>query len=130
VGTPGRGAAGPGTAGTRAAPRYATTLPAGYAARAYGGRTYYYSDGYYYYPYSNDGPTIYVQATVVNGEPTVPPRPYVYTLPAGYTVKTFNGVNYYFYYGYYYYVYYINGRAVYVLAPVVNGEPTVPPQPY
>jgi hypothetical protein len=91
---------------------------------------YYYWNGNYYYPYSNDGPTIYVPATVVNGVPTVPPRPYIYTLPAGYSIRSYAGVNYYYYYGYYYYVYYINGRAVYVLAPVAGGVPTVPPQPY
>ncbi|HMP82676.1 MAG TPA: hypothetical protein PKA41_08255, partial [Verrucomicrobiota bacterium] len=126
--TPRRGA--PGNEVTRQTPGYVNTLPADYERRAYRGLDYYYWGGYYYYPYTNDGPVIYVEAPVVNGEPTVPPRPYVYTLPAGYKIETFNGVNYYVYYSYYYYVYYINGRAVYVLAPVVNGVPTVPPPPY
>jgi len=103
-GVAGRGAAGPGVAGPRTPAAYVHTLPAGYETRAYGGLNYYYSDGYYYYPYSNDGPTIYVPATVVNGVPTVPPRPYVYTLPAGYSIQSYAGVNYYYYYGYYYYV--------------------------
>jgi hypothetical protein len=130
---PGRGTAGPGAPGnvaTRTSPGYIHTLPADYERRVYRGWTYYYTDGYYYYAYTNDGPVLYVQATVVNGAPTIPPRPYVYSLPTGYTIKTFNGVNYYDYLGYYYYVYYINGRAVYVLAKVVNGVPTVPPAPY
>ncbi len=143
-----RGAAGPGVAGTRgvedtrgvadargvadtrAAARYTHALPAGYEARVYSGLNYYYSAGIYYYEYANDGPTIYVPAPVVGGVPTVPPRPYVYTLPAGYSIQSYAGVNYYDYYGYYYCVYYINGRAVYVLAPVVAGAPTVPPPPY
>ena len=135
-GVAGRGVAGPGTAGVGApgrgvaGPGYVHTLPANYERRVYNNLNYYYSGGVYYYEYANEGATIYVPATVVNGVPTVPPRPYVYELPTGYTIQTFGGVNYYVYYGYYYYVYYINGRAVYVLAPVVNGTPTVPPPPY
>ena len=109
---------------------YVHALPANYAAREYGGLHYYYWGGNYYYPYAGEGPTIYVQAQVMNGVPTVPLRPYVYSLPAGYSTQVFSGVTYYSYYGYYYYVYYINGRAVYVLASVVDGVPTVPPQPY
>lgn len=140
-GTAGRGAAGPGTAGRgtagvgapgrgAAGPGYVHTLPAGYERRAYNNLNYYYADGIYYYGYPNDGATLYVPATIVNGVPTVPPRPYVYSLPTGYTIESYGGVNYYKYYSFYYYVYYINGRAVYVLATVVDGVPTVPPPPY
>ena len=109
---------------------YVDALDAGYTTQVYNGLNYYYSNGVYYYEYANDGPTIYVPATMVNGVPTVPPRPYVYNLPAGYTIQSFGGVNFYKYYSYYYYVYYINGRAVYVLAPVSNGVPAVPQPPY
>jgi len=134
-GVPGRGAAGPGAAGPgvavpRATAAYVHALPAGYETRVYGGLNYYYSEGACYYAYAGDGPTIYVPATVVNGVPAVPPRPYVYSLPAGYTIQSCAGENYYVYYGYYYYAYYINGQPVYVLATVVNGVPTVPPPPY
>jgi hypothetical protein len=109
---------------------YVHTLPAGYATRVYGGLPYYYSGGNYYYAYAGEGPTVYVQAQLVDGVPTVPLRPYVYSLPAGYTTQVVAGATYYDYYGYYYYVYYINGRTVYVLAPLNNGVPTVPPPPY
>jgi len=130
-GTPGRGVAGVGAPGRGVAgPGYVHALPANYERRAYNNLNYYYADGVYYYEYANDGAAIYVPATIVNGVPTVPPRPYVYALPTGYTIQSYGGVNYYVYYGYYYYVYYINGRAVYTLAPVVNGVPTVPAQPY
>ena len=114
----------------RPPPVYARTLPAGFVTRAYGGFNYYYSEGVYYYEYTNDGPPLYVPATVVNGVPTVPPRPYIYTLPVGSTLVSVGGVSYYFYHGYYYYVYYINGQAVYVLAATPGNQPSVPPAPY
>lgn len=109
---------------------YLYELPPGSEKRSFGNLSFYYADGEYYYEYSNDGPTIYVPAPVVSGVPKVPPRPYVYSLPDGYSVRSLGGVNYYYYLGLYYYVYYINGRAVYVLATVVNGVPSVPPPPY
>jgi hypothetical protein len=56
--------------------RYMYGLPAGYAVRTYGAANYYYCSGTYYYAYIIDGQTVYVKATVVNGTPTVPPRPY------------------------------------------------------
>lgn len=131
VGTPGRGTPGVGDPGRGVvAPNYVHALPATYERRTYNRLNYYYADGIYYYEYANDGPTIYVAAPVVNGVPTVPPRPYVYTLPKGYALRSFGSVTYYDYLGYYYYVYYINGRAVYVLATVENGVPTVPAAPY
>ncbi len=130
-GVAGRGVTSPGgVAGPRSPANYVHTLPAGYERRAYNNLNYYYTDGVYYYEYANDGPTIYVPATMVNGVPSVPPRPYVYALPTGYTIESYAGVNYYKYYSFYYYVYYINGQTVYVLAPVVDGVPTVPPPPY
>jgi len=58
------------------------------------------------------------------------PHRYMYGLPAGYAVRAYRGVNFYYYSGAYYYPYYINGQTVYTLAPVVNGVPTVPSQPY
>ncbi len=58
------------------------------------------------------------------------PHRYMYGLPAGYAVRAYRGVNFYYYGGAYYYPYYINGQTVYTLAPVVNGVPTVPGQPY
>ncbi len=124
-GAPGRGVAGPGAPG-----RYVHTLPANYTARTFAGRNYYYWNNCYYYAYYNDGPPLYVEAPVVNGEPTVPLRPYVYSLPEGYTTEVYGGATYYVYLGYYYYVYYINGQPVYVLCQVVNGVPSVPPAPY
>ncbi len=109
---------------------YVDALAAGYTTQSYNGLNYYYSNGIYYYEYSNDGPTIYVPATMVNGVPTVPPRPYVYNLPSGYTIQNFGGSNFYKYFNCYYYVYYINGRAVYVLCHVTEGVPAVPQPPY
>ena len=123
--------AGPGgPAGPATASRFVYSVPANYTLRHYGQYDYYWWDGAYYYPYSNGGPTIYVEAPVVNGAPTVPPRPYIYTLPADATLKNFNGTSFWDYYGYYYYLYYINGQPVYTLARVVNGVPTVPQPPY
>ena len=58
------------------------------------------------------------------------PNRYMYGLPAGYAVRAYRGVNFYYYGGAYYYPYYINGQTVYTLAPVVNGVPTVPARPY
>lgn len=58
------------------------------------------------------------------------PHRYMYGLPAGYAVRAYRGVNFYYYGGAYYYPYYINGQTVYTLAPVVNGVPTVPGRPY
>ncbi|MDA0576705.1 MAG: hypothetical protein O3B24_01240 [Verrucomicrobia bacterium] len=55
---------------------------------------------------------------------------YLYALPGYTTIQVYSGVTYYYSNNTYYYVYYINGRAVYVEAPVVDGVPTVPPQPY
>jgi hypothetical protein len=51
-------------------------LPAGHAVRTYGASRYYYCSGVYYYPYIINGQTVYVMASVVNGVPTIPPRPY------------------------------------------------------
>jgi hypothetical protein len=51
-------------------------LPAGYRMATYGAARFYVCSGFYYYPYIINGQTVYVQATVVNGVPTVPPRPY------------------------------------------------------
>jgi hypothetical protein len=109
---------------------YLHELPPGSEKRTYGNLSFHYCAGEFYYEYSNDGPTIYVPAPVVHGVPKVPARPYVYSLPAGYTIRSFGGENYYNYLGHYYYVYYLNGRAVYVLTTVVNGIPSVPPPPY
>ena len=54
----------------------------------------------------------------------------MYQLPVGYAVRPYLGVNYYYCGTTYYYAYYINGQVVYVIAPVVNGVPTIPPRPY
>lgn len=56
--------------------RYMYGLPAGYAARVYAGVRYYYCGGVYYYPYIINGRTVYTLAPLVNGIPTMPPRPY------------------------------------------------------
>lgn len=58
------------------------------------------------------------------------PHRYMYTLPAGYTIRVYGAHRYYYCSGSYYYVYIINGQTTYVLAPVRAGEPTVPPLPY
>lgn len=134
VGAPGRGAPGRGAPGVGApGPGYVHARPAAYERRAYNNLNYYYWDDTYYYEYTNDGPPLYVEATLVNGVPTVPMRPYIYTLPGGFTIRTFGNAKYYYYPGnpgFYYHGYYINGRSVYVLATVTNGQPAIPPQPY
>jgi hypothetical protein len=38
--------------------------------------TYYVCSGIYYYPYYINGQAVYVKAVIVNGSPTIPPRPY------------------------------------------------------
>jgi hypothetical protein len=58
------------------------------------------------------------------------PMRYMYGLPAGYAMRTFGGVRYYYCAGTYYYPYYINGQNVYVRTTVVKGVPVVPPRPY
>lgn len=54
----------------------------------------------------------------------------MYGLPAGYAMRTYAGVRYYYCSGIYYYPYYINGQSVYVRCTIVKGVPTVPPRPY
>ena len=56
--------------------RYMYGLPAGYRMVTYGAARYYVCSGIYYYAYVINGQTVYVQTTVVNGVPVVPPRPY------------------------------------------------------
>lgn len=58
------------------------------------------------------------------------PARYMYGLPAGYVVRPFRGVNYYYCAGTYYYPYYINGQTVYTICTVSNGVPVPPPRPY
>ncbi len=58
------------------------------------------------------------------------PHRYMYGLPAGYAMRTYAGVRYYYCGGTYYYVYIINGQTVYVRTTIVNGVPVVPPRPY
>lgn len=58
------------------------------------------------------------------------PARYMYGLPAGYAMRTYAGVRYYYCSGIYYYPYYINGQSVYVRCTIVKGVPTVPPRPY
>jgi hypothetical protein len=58
------------------------------------------------------------------------PRRYMYGLPAGYAMRTYGGVRYYYSGGLYYYPYVINGQTVYTQCTVVNGVPTVPGRPY
>lgn len=54
---------------------------------------------------------------------------YLYALPAGCAAVQYDGERYYKCGGDYYYLYYVDGRPVYVLAPEVDGKPTVPPPP-
>ncbi len=54
----------------------------------------------------------------------------MYGLPAGYAVRTYGGVRYFYCGGTYYYIYIINGQNVYVRCSVVKGVPVVPARPY
>ncbi len=58
------------------------------------------------------------------------PARYMYALPAGWVARTYAGVRFYVCGSVFYYPYYINGQTVYVICPVVNGVPQVPPRPY
>lgn len=55
---------------------YMYTLPTGYVPRVYGGATYYFCAGNYYYVYYINGRAVYVRCSIVNGVPVIPPRPY------------------------------------------------------
>jgi hypothetical protein len=56
--------------------RYMYGLPRGCTVRVYGGKNFYYCSGSYYYVYIINGQSVYTLARIVNGIPSVPPRPY------------------------------------------------------
>jgi len=58
------------------------------------------------------------------------PHRYMYGLPAGYVLRPYNGMNFYYCSGTYYYPYYINGQTVYTICVVNGGIPIVPARPY
>lgn len=58
------------------------------------------------------------------------PHRYMYGLPAGYALRPYRGVNFYYCSGIYYYPYIINGQTVYTRCSIVGGVPMVPPRPY
>lgn len=58
---------------SRARRRHHWGLPAGYRPYRYGGYNYFLAGGIYYYPYSMQGRTCYIQVDIHNGYPAPPP---------------------------------------------------------